>query len=96
MKLTIALDIDCLMAEPVFDWNRYGLDFHHLHGWQAIIVYFSLLISPRFYIPARWEKFSHGFRRNRFLVDLLDVSPFPSVKIIQEKINFLKKSLTSH
>ena len=47
MALTIAVDIDHLLADPIFDPNRCGLGFHPLHSWTAIIVYLVALFSPR-------------------------------------------------
>ena len=39
MVLTIAVDFDNLLADPIFDPNRSGLGFHRLHSWPAIAVY---------------------------------------------------------
>ena len=50
MALTIAVDFDHLLADPIFDPNRCGLGFHHLHGWPAIAVYLVAIFSPRLWI----------------------------------------------
>ena len=52
MALTMAVDFDHLLADPIFDPNRCGLGFHPLHSWPAITVYLALLLSPRLRIPA--------------------------------------------
>ena len=52
MVLTMAVDLDHLLADPIFDPNRCGLGFHPLHSWLAIAVYVALLFSPRLRIPA--------------------------------------------
>ena len=52
MTLTLAVDIDHLLTDPVFDPNRCSIGLHPLHSWQAIGVYLALLLSPRFRITA--------------------------------------------
>ena len=47
MALTIAVDFDHLLADPIFDPNRCGLGFHPLHSWPAIAVYLVAIFSPR-------------------------------------------------
>ena len=50
MVLTIAVDFDNLLADPIFDPNRCGLGFHPLHSWSAIAVYLVAIFSPRWRI----------------------------------------------
>ena len=52
MALTIAVDFDHLLADPIFDPNRCGLGFHPLHSWPAIAVYLVAIFSPRLRIVA--------------------------------------------
>ena len=52
MALTIAVDFDHLLADPIFDPNRCGLGFHPLHSWPAIAVYFVAIFSSRLRIVA--------------------------------------------
>ena len=52
MALTIAVDFDHLLAEPVFDPNRCSLGFHPLHSWPAIGIYLVSLFSCRLRIIA--------------------------------------------
>ena len=47
MVLTIAVDFDHLLADPIFDLNRCGLGFHPLHSWPAIAVYLVAIFSSR-------------------------------------------------
>lgn len=39
----ILLDLDHLLASPIFDVNRCSINFHLLHTYWAVIVYFILL-----------------------------------------------------
>lgn len=43
----ILIDLDHLLANPVFDPNRCSIGFHPLHTWPAIAFYLLLLVSPR-------------------------------------------------
>ena len=52
MALTIAVDFDHLLADPIFDPNRCGLGFHPLHSWPAIAVYLVAIFSSRLRIIA--------------------------------------------
>ncbi len=47
MLATMLVDLDHLLADPIFDPNRCGIGFHPLHSYYAIAGYFVLLISPR-------------------------------------------------
>ena len=47
MVLTIAVDFDHRLADPIFDPDRCGLGFHPLHSWPAIAVYLVAIFSPR-------------------------------------------------
>jgi len=39
MLATMLVDLDHLLADPVFDPDRCGLGFHPLHSWPAIALY---------------------------------------------------------
>ena len=41
---TILVDLDHLVADPIFDPNRCGINYHPLHTYYAIGSYFILLI----------------------------------------------------
>ena len=42
--LTMLVDIDHLAATPIFSPTRCSINFHPLHSYYAIILYFILLI----------------------------------------------------
>lgn len=44
---TMLIDIDHLLADPVFDPNRCGIGFHPLHSYPALVVYLVLLAIPK-------------------------------------------------
>jgi len=39
MVLTMAVDLDHLMANPIYDPNRCSINFHPLHSYLAILLY---------------------------------------------------------
>ncbi|WP_452219671.1 DUF6122 family protein [Lacinutrix salivirga] len=43
----IAIDLDHLLATPIFDPNRCSINFHPLHSYYAIAVYVLLLIPKK-------------------------------------------------
>ncbi len=43
MLATMLVDVDHLLADPVFSPNRCSINFHPLHTYIAIAVYFVLL-----------------------------------------------------
>lgn len=43
----ILIDVDHLLAEPLFDPNRCSIPFHPLHSYWAITVYFLLLFPKK-------------------------------------------------
>ncbi|MFT6166212.1 MAG: hypothetical protein ACJAV5_000097 [Vicingaceae bacterium] len=40
---TMLVDIDHLLAEPIFESNRCSINFHPFHTYYAMVVYFALL-----------------------------------------------------
>jgi len=44
--LTMLVDIDHLIATPLFDPNRCSINYHPLHSYFAIVIY-ALLLIPR-------------------------------------------------
>lgn len=40
LMLTMLVDLDHLLANPIFDPNRCSVGFHHLHSYWAIGIYF--------------------------------------------------------
>jgi hypothetical protein len=47
MLVTMLIDLDHLLASPVFDPDRCSIGFHPLHSYTAICVYFGILFFPR-------------------------------------------------
>jgi len=47
MILGILIDLDHLLANPIFDSNRCSINFHPLHSYYAIAVYILLLLPKR-------------------------------------------------
>ena len=43
----IIIDVDHLLATPIFDPNRCSIDFHPLHSYWAIGVYMALLFFKK-------------------------------------------------
>lgn len=49
---TMLVDLDHLLADPIFDPNRCSIGFHVLHSYYAIAIYVLLLYFPKFRILA--------------------------------------------
>lgn len=47
MLSTFIIDLDHLLANPIFDPNRCSINFHPLHTYYAIAVYVLLLLPKR-------------------------------------------------
>ncbi len=52
MIATMIVDLDHLLAEPIFDPGRCSIEYHVLHSYWAIACYFVLLIFPKMRIVA--------------------------------------------
>jgi hypothetical protein len=50
MLSTMAVDLDHLLATPVFDPDRCSIGYHPLHTWQAMLVFLLLAALPK----SRW------------------------------------------
>lgn len=46
------IDLDHLLADPVFVPERCSIGFHTLHGWEAALCYALMLIVPRWWARA--------------------------------------------
>jgi len=44
MLATMLVDLDHLLASPIFDANRCSIGFHILHSWYAIAAYFVMVV----------------------------------------------------
>ncbi|WP_292949552.1 DUF6122 family protein [Olleya sp. UBA1516] len=47
MLLGMLIDLDHLLATPIFAPNRCSINFHPLHSYYAIIFYMALLIPKK-------------------------------------------------
>jgi hypothetical protein len=47
LLLGIAIDLDHLLADPIFDSNRCSIGYHPLHSGIAILGYLSMLLFPK-------------------------------------------------
>jgi hypothetical protein len=47
MVATMAVDLDHLLARPIYDANRCSLGFHPLHSYPALVAYLLLALWPR-------------------------------------------------
>jgi hypothetical protein len=47
LMLTMLIDVDHLMATPIFEANRCSINFHPLHQYWAIAIYIILLIPQK-------------------------------------------------
>ena len=46
------IDLDHLLADPIFDPQRCSIGFHLLHGWEAALASLLLLAVPRWWVRA--------------------------------------------
>ncbi len=52
MMATMIVDLDHLLADPIFEPGRCGIGFHPLHSWPAIGLYALAFFHPKFRIVA--------------------------------------------
>lgn len=52
MVATVAIDLDHLLADPIFDPDRCSIGFHPLHSWWAGAAYLGLLAIPSWKVRA--------------------------------------------
>ena len=46
------IDLDHLLADPMFDPDRCSIGFHPLHDWIAACVYCAMLLVPKRWVRA--------------------------------------------
>ncbi|HCI75541.1 MULTISPECIES: DUF6122 family protein [unclassified Psychrobacter] len=46
---TMLVDLDHLLATPIFSPNRCSINFHPLHSYYEMIVYVAMLVLPKPY-----------------------------------------------
>lgn len=49
LLVTMLVDLDHLLATPIFSPNRCSINFHPLHTYYAMAVYVSMLLLPNPY-----------------------------------------------
>jgi len=47
MVSTMLVDLDHLLATPLYDPNRCSMGFHPLHTWPVVFIYVVLLAVPK-------------------------------------------------
>jgi Family of unknown function (DUF6122) len=47
MSATMLVDLDHLLADPLYDPNRCSIGFHPLHTWPAVVIYLILALPAR-------------------------------------------------
>jgi hypothetical protein len=47
MAATMIVDLDHLLATPVFDPHRCSIGFHPLHTWPALALYLVMAVVPK-------------------------------------------------
>lgn len=47
MVLTMVVDLDHLLANPIYDPNRCSINFHPLHSFPAIGLYLVMAVLPK-------------------------------------------------
>ena len=47
MVLTMAVDLDHLLANPIYDPNRCSINFHPLHSYPAILLYGMMTVFSK-------------------------------------------------
>ena len=52
MVLTMVVDLDHWLVDPVYDPQRCGIGFHPLHSYPAMVVYLSMTAIPKVRIVA--------------------------------------------
>ena len=50
LMATMLIDLDHLLADPIYDANRCSIGFHPLHGAAPIALYCGLCVVPKFRI----------------------------------------------
>ena len=47
MALTMVVDLDHLLASPIYDPHRCSINFHPLHSYAAILLYMVMTAFPK-------------------------------------------------
>lgn len=62
MLLTMLIDLDHLLADPIFDPKRLSVGFHLLHRWPMVALYAVMCVLPyeRWRLSWRWRAVGIG------------------------------------
>lgn len=52
MMTSMLVDLDHLLADPLYDPNRCSMGFHPLHTWPAVVAYVMMLTMPKLRLVA--------------------------------------------
>lgn len=52
MVATMLVDLDHLLADPLYDPNRCSMGYHPLHTWPVVAAYALLLVVPKIRLVA--------------------------------------------
>lgn len=55
MLLTMLVDLDHLLADPIFDPNRMSIGFHYLHRYPMIVLYALMCFVPYERLGLSWQ-----------------------------------------
>lgn len=47
MIATMLVDLDHLLADPIYDAERCSIGFHPLHSYPAIVIYVLMIVFPK-------------------------------------------------
>lgn len=47
LSATIVVDLDHLLADPIYDPGRCSIGFHPLHGFIPILIYVGMMFFPK-------------------------------------------------
>lgn len=71
---TMIVDVDHLLANPIYDPNRCSIGFHPLHTWPAIFIYVCMFLTPLLITPIKIK--------NRTLRKILTMTPIIGLGLI--------------
>ncbi len=68
MVATMLVDVDHLLADPIYDPERCSIGFHPLHSVPAIVVYTVLFLLP---LVERWRGTTQRLRPRLQVIHLV-------------------------
>lgn len=70
MIATMLVDVDHLLATPIYDPERCSIGFHPLHTWPAITAYVALFLLPLMRAPRQGTTRRRSAARTVHLIGL--------------------------